>query len=522
MWGGHQSEGVVWLGILLGIAWTSACGSPASSSRSAASSLLDATVSAGDGGQAVDHTAPVSDGSPSGCPACTDAAASDQGTSGQDADAGPASGDGICHVTWPQSRYDYYFDGTDMQRADFYLEVSPLQMAVDSAGDAYLAITYSTQDFNPAITLDIGVVASPAYQVGVAVAKVDANCNLLWVREIGGALTVNVSSTAIALDANSNVTVLGAFQGTVDVGGTMLSAPSSELYLVRFDPSGNVVFAEIVPSDGSQAVDTGSLVVGPGGISTIMAGTWIGLDAGAPQWVQYFVQTDARGTVVSQSPTSATGPFVNQMAADSSGTLWGLGVAALDAGLPSSGPPIVMELTSTGGIAWSRPTPSDSLDSPLFAAGPSGAVVFAASYGASSPYGNGTSATETLQAYSPDGTSPWTQATEVSYAQLAFDQQMVVDVNGNPIVAGDFMGSVETSADGSTTTAPTPSGIGVQAFDSTGHFVSLHTWIVGGSDKEHFHALAVDAQGNVLLAGTTESTGSTTGTTSVFLVKLAR
>jgi hypothetical protein len=302
----------------------------------------------------------------------------------------------------------------------------------------------------------------------------------------------------------------------------MLNAPSGELYLARFDPSGNVVFAEIVPSDGSPAVDTGSLVVSPGGISTIMAGTWIGADA-APQWVQYFVQTDATGTVVSQSPISAMGPFVNQMAADSSGTLWGLGVAALDAGIPSTGPPIVMELTSTGGIAWSQPTPSDSLDSPpLFAAGTGGAVVFAVSYGASSPYGNGQSATETLQAYSPGGTSPWTQATEVSYAQFAFAEQMVVDANGNPIVAGDFMGSVETAADGSTTTATTPSGIGVQAFDSTGHFVSLHTWVVGGSDKEHFHALAVDPQGNVLLAGTTESTGSTTGTTSVFLVKLAR
>ncbi len=210
------------------------------------------------------------------------------------------------------------------------------------------------------------------------------------------------------------------------------------------------------------------------------------------------------------------------MAADSSGTLWGLGVAAVDAGIPSTGPPIVMELTSAGGIAWSQPTLSDSLDSPLFAAGTGGAVVFAASYGSSSPYGNGTSATETLQAYLPDGASPWTQATEVSYAQLAFAEQMIVGVNGNPMVAGDFMGSAETAADGSTTTATTPSGIGVQMFDSTGHFVSLHTWVVGGSDKEHFHALAVDPQGNVLLAGTTESTGFTTGTTSVFLVKLAR
>ncbi len=510
------------LGALLGIAWAAACGGPASGSRSAASSLLDATASAGDGGPAADPTEPVSDGSPSGCPACTDAAAGDQGTSGQDADAGPASGDAICHVTWPQSRYDLYSDGTDMQRADFYLQVSPIQMAVDSAGDAYLAITYGTQDLNPTITLDIGVVASPAYQVGVAIAKVDANCNLVWVREIGGALTVNVSSSAIALDANSNVTVLGAFQGTVDVGGTMLSAPSGELYLARFDPSGNAVFAEVVPSDGLPAVDTGSLVVGSGGISTIMAGTWIGADAGAPQWVQYLIQIDATGKLVSQSATSAAGPFVNQMAADSSGTLWGLGVAAVDAGIPSTGPPIVMELTSAGGIAWSQPTLSDSLDSPLFAAGTGGAVVFAASYGSSSPYGNGTSATETLQAYLPDGASPWTQATEVSYAQLAFAEQMIVGVNGNPMVAGDFMGSAETAADGSTTTATTPSGIGVQMFDSTGHFVSLHTWVVGGSDKEHFHALAVDPQGNVLLAGTTESTGFTTGTTSVFLVKLAR
>jgi hypothetical protein len=531
MQGRRRLEGVAFLGALLGFAWAAACG-PASDSPNAARSLLDATAPSDDGGQG-DPTAPVPEGSTPGCPTCTDAMAGARDAGAQDAEAGPASDAGICHVAWPQPKYDYYLDGADMQMADFYLQVSPIQMAVDPAGDAYLAVSYSTQDYNPAITLDLGTVPSPSYQLGVAIAKVDALCNLLWVREIGGPLTQNVANAAIALDASSNLTVLGAFQGTIDFGGATLSTTNRALYLARFDAGGSVVFAKAVPSDGSTDVDVGSLVVSPGGVSTVMAGTWLAADASdagsgatdgaATQWVEYFLQFDMAGSVIFQSPPSATGPFVNQMAADSSGKLWGLGVAALDAGIPSSGPSIVMQLTSTGGVAWSEPTLPDSNESPLFAASAGGAVVFGASFGASSPYSKAAIATETLQSYLPDETSPWTQATQVSYASLAFDQQMVVDANGNPIVGGDFSGSVETSADGSTGTVATPSGIGFQAFDSTGHFGSVHTWSADGSDQEHFGALAVDPQGNVLLAGTTQRTGQfTTGTTSVFLVKLAR
>jgi hypothetical protein len=100
---------------------------------------------------------------------------------------------------------------------------------------------------------------------------------------------------------------------------------------------------------------------------------------------------------------------------------------------------------------------------------------------------------------------------------------MVLDANGNAIVGGDFSGSVAASADGSTTPGGTPSGIGFQVFDSTGHFVSMQTWAAGGSDPERFGAVAVDPQGNVLLAGTTVSSGHFgTGLTSVFLAKLGR
>ena len=530
MRGPQRSEGGAFWAALLGFAWTSACAGLSTYSASGTKDLADAAAPSGGGGQAPDAAAPVSDASPAGCPACTDATADEQSARAQDAgdqdsDDGSAPDQGICHVTWPQSRYDYYLDGTDMQMADFYLLASPIQLAVDSAGDAYLAVSYSTQDLNPAITLDLGVVASPSYQVGVAIAKVDASCNLLWVREIGGPLALNVANTAVAVDANSNVTVLGAFKGTIDVGGTTLSTPGpssptgnvSELYLARFDAKGTVVFATVVPSDGSQYVDVGSLVVSSGGTSTLVVDTWLGA-----QFTQYALQFDPAGAVVFQSPGSATGPFVNQMAADSSGTLWALGSGAIDAGIPNTGPPLVMQLTSTGSVAWSQPTLYYDNNSTLFAAGKGGALVFTPSF-PSSPYGNGKMATETIQAYSPGGTSPWTQATDVSYGQLAFAEQMVVDDGGDAIVAGDFSGSEETSADGSTIEVATPTGMGFQVFDSTGHFVSMKTWAVGGPDPEQFGAVALDPQGNVLLAGTTQRQGHyATGTTSVFLVKLAR
>jgi hypothetical protein len=130
----------------------------------------------------------------------------------------------------------------------------------------------------------------------------------------------------------------------------------------------------------------------------------------------------------------------------------------------------------------------------------------------------GAPSSETLQAYLPDGTSPWTQTTTVFYAVPLFAEQLVVDENGNAVVAGDFNGSV---ADGGALwdpTTPTPSGTGFQAFDSTGHLLSTVTWS-GSGPNSHFGAVALDPQGNVLLAGTI---GPGQATTSIFLAKLAR
>jgi hypothetical protein len=486
-----------------------------------------------DGGELSDQTTPaLLDGSPSGCPTCADAAPGEQDADGQDADAALGSSKEVCHVTWPQARHTYEPDAASNLMSDFYIAPDAIQVAVDSTGDAYLAISYSSldQSLNPAITLDLGV-ASPSYQAGVAIAKVDANCHLLWMRELGGPSAYFVNNMAIALDAASNVTLLGSFDGTVDFSGTTLSTAAgvgADLYFMRLDTNGGVVFTEIAPSDGSQDVDVGFLTVSPGGMSTVAVSTWLvpGPDSGsvAPQYIQYFLQYDNGGSLVAQSSPSTAGPFINQMAADSSGMLWALGDPLDDAGVVSTGAPVLMRLTSTGGVAWTQPTlSSDNADSPRLAAGTGNAIVFAASVGGSFPFTSGANGTETLEAYLPDGASPWSHATDVSFAEADFDQQTVVDAEGNLIVGGDFSGSVATSADGSTTQVGTPSGIGFQAFDSTGHFVSMQTWAAGGSDPERFGAMAVDPQGNVVLAGTTVSTGSFgTGMTSLFLTKLGR
>ena len=96
------------------------------------------------------------------------AAASDAGVTeiGQDA----APGSQVCIAEWPQPPY---------------LSIDRAQMATDAAGDTFVVVEYAGDPNNGSPTLNLGS-PSPAYPVGLAVAKLDASCHLQWVREFGG------------------------------------------------------------------------------------------------------------------------------------------------------------------------------------------------------------------------------------------------------------------------------------------------------------------------------------------------
>ena len=161
-----------------------------------------------------------------------------------------------------------------------------------------------------------------------------------------------------------------------------------------------------------------------------------------------------------------------------------------------------MGVTSSGALAWQKSSVTGGL-----AAGPGGAVEVT--------YPSGTPASEMLQAFASDGSSPWTVSTPISPNGGG---GLVIGASGEPLVLGWFQGTVTYGS-----MAPLMSAggqdIDYQVFDTTGHLVTAGEW--GGADDDTGGGIGTDPAGNILITGSSVPRMAD-ATSRVFLVKLAR
>lgn len=103
--------------------------------------------------------------------------------------------------------------------------------------------------------------------------KFDPSGMLLWARQAGGA--GNESNARVAVDAAGNALVTGAFQGTALFGtNALVSVGANDVFIAKFDPAGNVLWAR---QAGGSGEDLGNeLTVGSAG-SVFVAGEFTGL-----------------------------------------------------------------------------------------------------------------------------------------------------------------------------------------------------------------------------------------------------
>jgi len=131
--------------------------------------------------------------------------------------------------------------------------------SIDSAGNVVLVGSGKG-------TLDLG--GGPLTTAGnedIILAKFDPNGNHLWSKLLGGA---NYDyARGMAIDSAGNVVLTGDFSMPVDFGGGPLTPTDQEIFVAKFDPSGNHLSSasfggESYQGGGALAIDSaGSMVV---------------------------------------------------------------------------------------------------------------------------------------------------------------------------------------------------------------------------------------------------------------------
>ena len=95
---------------------------------------------------------------------------------------------------------------------------------------------------------------NPTNYNDVFVAKLDANGNFVWVKQIGGTASDEAAGIAVFGDGSSVVT--GGFSGTVDFGVTTLTSTNHlrEIFVAKLDANGNYLWASKAGGSGHDNV----------------------------------------------------------------------------------------------------------------------------------------------------------------------------------------------------------------------------------------------------------------------------
>ncbi len=199
------------------------------------------------------------------------------------------------------------------------------------------------------------------------VAKLDSTGAPLWALRFGDA-AIYQEGFDITSDAQGDVLVTGYFEGTLNIGGVMLtSAGGTDAFLAKLDPSGAVLWARRFGGAGAQigqalAVDLqGNIVLLADGFQTMDFGGGVLTSAG--NYDMFVAKFDPAGNYLwSKRYGGANADLGQSITVDSAGNvvLTGKSDTALDFGdgtpLPAAGgqDALVVKLDPLGAYLWDK------------------------------------------------------------------------------------------------------------------------------------------------------------------------
>lgn len=423
-------------------------------------------------------------------------------------------------------------------------------MATDSAGNVFTAGFFNSPSL--IIGNDTLINADSSGNTNdIFIVKYDSFGNVLWASSAGG--TGVDGAYGMSVDRSGNLLISGAFYGdSISFGGITLANSrttgiSSDLFIVKYDPAGNVLWAN--SAEGVSWETANNVCTDPSGnviitgyfeSPTIIFGNDTLSNAGAR--LIFVVKYDPMGNVLwanSYAATSNGNSF--GIAADSVGNIIVAGHFNASGmfgtfNLINQGYEDVytMKLNANGTVLWAKSAGGSSSDFPNYTCTDAAGNIFIAGFFRSSSITFGTITLTNVGTASNDifivkydslGNVMW--AKSEGGMDNDYGYGISTDANGNAYLIGYFNSSILNFG---SYTLNNNGGVDVfcAKYDAAGNI----RWAIGagGTGSDFGGAVSTDQQGNIFVAGdftspditfgATTLTNTTTGTSDLFLFKI--
>ncbi len=362
--------------------------------------------------------------------------------------------------------------------------------------------------------LDFGGGPLPAVgQDDIFIAKLDPTGNHLWSKRFGN--NSPQEALAVATDPLGNVFVGGRFTGTLNFGGAALTAPSDDMFLIKFDPAGNHLWSkkfgnigadyasEIVADSNGNVVVSGAFDYGVnfgGGTLTGLGAMFIAKFApdGSHIWSKAFDGTGfqgASGLAVDASGNVAVGGFFQGTLDLGGGPLQAAGGALDDDAF-------LAKFDSNGDHLWSQRF-GDVLYQGLhdLAVTTAGEIVLVGNFDGTIDFGGGplmalgADWASYVAKIDGDGSHQWSHAFSSGNTAVVFD--VVVDPNEDITIAGAFDLTIDLGG------GPLVSAGALDCLVAKLDAMGNHKWShrFGATGHQIGLAVAANAAGDVFVGG---------------------
>lgn len=345
-------------------------------------------------------------------------------------------------------------------------------VSTDASGNLYLTGYFQS----PTITFGTTTLTNAGFG-DLFIVKYDVNGNVLWAKRTGG--TSVDGGTSVSTDANGNVLMTGSFQSPTIIFGTttLTNAGSSNIFIVKYDANGNVLWAKLA-----------------GGTSDDIA---------------YDVSTDASGN------SFITGNFNSPTIIFGADTLTNSNAGSSDI--------FIAKYDASGNVLWAKSAGGNSVDDASGVSTDANGNVFMTGYFLSFTITFGTTILTNASAgfedifivkYDSNGNALWAKRAGGGLINDDVGFSISTDSNGNALMTGYFESPTITFGTATlTNTSAGDADIFIVKFDTNGNVLWAKS--AGGTNDDFGHDIFTVANGSSYITGLFQSPTITFGTTTL-------